>query len=977
MRKLKKVTALLLIMIYAFALVDIPAYAVPPSTPHIESGSAADGGNFFEFDASYLGENRWRDLKTPPHWVVETGEVAYCLDHKADSPHNVAYGEFDPQAVYSDRTYQGLIAIMEHSYPYRNAGLTDQQIKYATANAIRSWLRESAGIGYDFMLQSNGAVRPKNSAAQSTFNFYKQLLDKARNGSVISHYVRTSPEVIEMHIEGNKLVGQTTVECGVLGGGYSINEDALPEGVSITGYTGENGDVLTIIAPIEMIGESINAANIFTGYDNRSATNIYWLDDSGGKQSVAVPVVDRMVSVATGDLSFESDVSMVTITKHGETVNILLEGAVFGIYSASDDSLVEQLTTDSNGQAVNGNLIPGDYYIKEIEAPEGYTLDNETYPFSIMDTGQNIEISIYNDPIKGKVSILKIGEQDNPLKDVLFGIYDAGDNLIQEIITDGQGIAKSNYLVYGDYYIQEVSAPVGYILNDEKIPFSITDNDETIELTVYNTLIRGKVKVIKEDEEGNPLEGAVFGIYDTDDSIIEELTTDSNGIAISSDLIYGRYYLKEISAPEGYALNEEAIAFSIDENCATVEIEIVNEKIYGYVEVIKTDIDTGALLEGAVFELYDSQDEMVETLTTNSNGYAISSALEYGDYYIKEIEAPEGYVLNGELYSFQILNDEETITLDIANDPIKGKVEIIKADSETGERLSGALFGIYDDSDNLLEEITTDRDGYVISASLLYGDYYLQEISAPEGYMLSDEVYPFSIATNNQIIHFDISNEIIKSKIEITKNEPISGNPLEGVKFGVYDKDDNLIQEIITDENGIALSSDLVYGKYYIRELESHDGYISDDVKYQFSISEDGQTIELNIQNMPLSGRVEVFFRHLDYGHELYDSYVYSDWVGLPYLNLIESKGLDKKELSDYSFVKADYPASNVLVNGKLTITYWYDDEMSEGGWTEVAIPKTGQEYPKANYFIGILCFIIAVLIMGVSYNSVKRGSQK
>lgn len=132
--KIRKTIPVFVLVLILIGISVSPAYATPPSNPHIQSGTAADGGNYFEFDAAYLGESGWRDLKTPPHWVAETGEIAYCLEHMSESPHGERYGKFDPAAIYSERTYLGLLAIIEHSFPYRNAGLTDNQIRYATAN---------------------------------------------------------------------------------------------------------------------------------------------------------------------------------------------------------------------------------------------------------------------------------------------------------------------------------------------------------------------------------------------------------------------------------------------------------------------------------------------------------------------------------------------------------------------------------------------------------------------------------------------------------------------------------------------------------------------------------------------------------------------------------------------------------------------------------------------------------------------------
>lgn len=120
------------------------AYATPPPNPHIGSGSYADGGFYFQYKSS----SGWKDLRTPPHWVVETGEVAYCVDHERDSPSgNETYSAFNPQALYSSRTYYGLLAILKAGYPYKTGGLSAKQARYATANAIRAWLSESAYIG--------------------------------------------------------------------------------------------------------------------------------------------------------------------------------------------------------------------------------------------------------------------------------------------------------------------------------------------------------------------------------------------------------------------------------------------------------------------------------------------------------------------------------------------------------------------------------------------------------------------------------------------------------------------------------------------------------------------------------------------------------------------------------------------------------------------------------------------------------------
>ncbi|MCK5129128.1 MAG: Cys-Gln thioester bond-forming surface protein, partial [Clostridiales bacterium] len=720
MKRRKLIPALILLLFMLFVSI-VPAYATPPSDPHIESGSAADGGNYFEFNATYLGENGWRDLKTPPHWVVETGEVAYCLDHVADSPHGEGYGKFDPAAIYSEKTYIGLLAILEHSFPYRNAGLTDKQIRYVTANAIRAWLRENAGIGYDFMLPSNNAVRPKTTQYQGAFNFYNQLLDKARNGSVINHTLTLSPGIVELTIQGNKLVGQATIKYSALNGKYAVNLVQFPSGTEVIGYTGNSGDVLTFKLPLSLSGETIDITNAFTGYDNRSPVNIFWLDNSSGHQAVAVPIVDQMNPVTTANIIIKSAPSMVSIIKHGKTHDTFIQGAVIGIYSAEDDTLIEELITDESGRAHCGKVTFGDYYAKEITAPVGYALDNTKQPFSITADNMEVELDLYNYPITGQVGVVK-GSGWKPLKDAVIGVYSIEGTLIEELITDIQGSAISGPLEYGQYYIKEITAPPGYVKSDEELPFTIEIDNRIIWLGLENELITGRVQITKVDKNNELLQGAVFKIYDDYANTVDEIVTDENGIALSKILDYGEYEIMESKAPIGYNPNMVAVLINIENNDEIVEVTINNKPIEGRVEILKTG-ETDIPLQGAVFGVYDSDDSLIYELTTDENGKALSKHLVYGDYYLKEITPPVGYNLNEDIISFSINRQGQTVRFEASNTIIRGKVQILKTGEEDNP-LQGAIFGIYDTNDVLIEKLTTNENGIATSQDIIYGDYY-------------------------------------------------------------------------------------------------------------------------------------------------------------------------------------------------------------------------------------------------------------
>ena len=237
--KMKRPLALLLCLLTVASL-------IPASTAFAASKVTIDseyngGTDYFEF---LSGSGDWQDLNTPAHTIVETGQVAYCLQHKKDNPHNEGYSEIDPLDSYSTRTVRGIQIILENGYPCSTGGFTADQARYATANAIRYWLsEEGADSQWNF---TNRAERPNairaKSGYQSLLDWSDHLLQLARNQQPIVHSVTFSPSTLELTTSGDYFVGTTRVTLVNCSGGYTLDKSGLPSGSVVEGYTGQNGD---------------------------------------------------------------------------------------------------------------------------------------------------------------------------------------------------------------------------------------------------------------------------------------------------------------------------------------------------------------------------------------------------------------------------------------------------------------------------------------------------------------------------------------------------------------------------------------------------------------------------------------------------------------------------------------------------------------------------------------------------------------
>ncbi|GAF21647.1 collagen adhesion protein [Bacillus sp. JCM 19047] len=285
----------------------------------------------------------------------------------------------------------------------------------------------------------------------------------------------------------------------------------------------------------------------------------------------------------------------------------------------------------------------------------------------------------------------------------------------------------------------------GYELDPTPIVFEIGLGETTVtEVSFVNEFTPGSVGLTKVNKEGATLEGAVFSLFDAEDNELETgLTTDEEGRLVVEELTLGTYYFVETEAPEGYELDNTPLEFEIVFN-QEVQLEVIKENSAspGAVELTKVD-EKGETLEGAVFTLYDSEDNELQTgLTTDEEGKLVVNDLSPGSYYFVETEAPFGYELDETQLAFEIeFNQQEVVMVEAVNQLILGNVTIIKVDSESDATLQGAEFEIRNDEDQVVETVTTNNLGLVDVQGLTPGDYQLIETKAPDGYQkLEDEI---------------------------------------------------------------------------------------------------------------------------------------------------------------------------------------------------------------------------------------------
>lgn len=775
-------------------------------------------------------------------------------------------------------------------------------------------------------------ISSKHPLRSKIFSHYSRIEKSVKQHTTVPSFAsrsKSKARSIELKWDGKNYSTTINDTNGVL-----ANYDFSGSGLTFS----KSGNSLTITAekaPKDDVLITVNKKN-----SQRKAV-ITWTDEKIGPQSGQLQdivtfgqsVSDPVKAYLNVKVSL-SNAKLKKVSEDGEVANVR--------FHISGNGISKDVTTNANGEINIANLAPGNYQISEYTDVKYVPQDTQTVTIV---SGQTASVQFSNVLKKFRVNVTKQdyekghAQGDAKLSGAVYGLY-KGDELVAQYTTDSNGSFTTDYYVCGtDWTIKEITPSEGYLLNDTVYKVGADPKDYTVEynnapdMTVMEQVIKGKISIIKHTDNGDtqietPEKGAEFQVYlksagsfvNADKDERDTIVCDEDGFASTKLLPYGVYTVHQTKGWDGREKITDFDVF-INTDGKTYKFLINNKNFESYLKVVKLDKETGKRIpyEGAAFEIYDSNNHRItmqytypqvtsiHTFYTNKEGYLITpEKLPYGDYTLKEVQAPYGYVLDDTPVPFSITQENSSTDTGVTVVKVKardvaqkGVINITK----TGEtfssveenngiytpkysisNLKGAIFEIYAAEDittldgtvryeqgTLVDTITTDDDGVAKSKELYLGKYTVIEKTAPNGYVHSAAKYDAELTyagQNVSVTSTDISVYNDRQKVSVSLKKIMANDKTFGignngeitsVRFGIYaDEDikasngdvipkDALITFANCDKNGsIVFDCDLPVGfKWYTKEIATDAHYILSDTKYEFDTEYQGQDIKV------------------------------------------------------------------------------------------------------------------------------------
>jgi len=720
---------------------------------------------------------------------------------------------------------------------------------------------------------------------------------------------------IPFEINGDGLVGNTGLLTDEFSGGHVKVEEGPFVGISNPNVDSTSGIVVTFFdmpqygkIQITKTGEGFTAETVST-------------ETIGSKLNQDEETVEVHTPVYT-NINLEGAVFGIYAKEEINTYDCQVNEEGLQLVHYEKDELIEKVTTNEKGIATSEELPIASYYVKELKAPVGYVLDETPHNVDILYAGQEelvaIDGSVSAFDARQKLEItpfvkhMEVNKDfnvgmNNELKDVWFGVFasqDMTDNKgnviikrdslldVKSVNDDGKITFDvdlpfyqkvGDFAVDGYYYVKELKTNIKYVLDTtaypaefqwtvensklDKISIEINKNETEVS-TLDNHIEHGPFELTKTDlVTSEPLPNAGIRITDMNGNVFFEGYTDENGKISIPELPVGTYLYQEFDAPEGYIIDTNKYEFTlektIDGHPVITKAQMDNKAITNDVKIIKYEMDSDSVLENCGIVIKNEKGEEIFRGYTDKNGEINIKSLPYGKYTAYEFEAPEGYVLDDRIISFEVSEPNAIVELKFYDKPIEGKLQLHKQDISTSESLpntgiriidksTGKIVfeGYTDENGDLTIEGLTAEDGITLKA----GKYEFYEFDAPEGYVLPEEHFEFEITEDGQIVKGVMTNKKIVGTVLIEKTDIVTSEPLPDTGIRIKNEKGDIVVEGRTDENGEFKFEGLEYGKYTYQEFDAPEGYIIDENEYPFEITEDGEIVKCQLENKKVTG---------------------------------------------------------------------------------------------------------------------------
>ena len=957
---IKRFVAITMILITLISTFSNVVFATEINSAHLQNKGDV------EYHLQYWNEskNAWYYIITTFVTYTENGKEypAYCVNKEYPGVGEESDYSVDVNASVTDvlgdvRIWRTII----NGYPYKSASelgvANDLEAFQATKQAVYCIL-----YNYDPATRYRGSEQGADARGSAIKNAIVKMVNEGRYGS----QTPAEPDITlsksgELYEDGNYYTQKVNVSSKVEMANYYITSvNNLPSGTIITNSNGNqtnsfNGnESMYVKIPKSQMGQDINNAVINVQGKVKTYPVFYGKTRKQGTQNYALTFDPFGDGVGRIVLNAKTNTGKIQINKTDSETSQPISGVTFQLRN-EDGSVVANATTNENGIANFTGLYQRNYKLVELSTNHNYVLNKATFDVNV-EYNKTTKKDITNDHKKGNLKIYKVDKDNHKiaLGNVKFDLYsEEFKRVIGSYTTNVDGEIKIDNLRTGSYKLIEKNTGKWYNLaKDTEVEVKWNTTEEN---TIENELKKGQVKVVKVDLDNNEvkLQGIKFDVLDENGKVLETITTDENGEAYTSRYAirdYSKITIREKETLQNYVLNDTPQTITLEADQIKT-VTFTNELKKGQVKVIKVDLDNKEVkLKGVEFKVYDQDNKLVDTITTDENGEAVSKRLRIDkEYHVVESKTLQNYVLNDTPQKVTLKQDQIT-DLTFENELIRGYIKIVKASKEDnkyngdtkGTRLANAKFEVYDQDGKVVDTLVTDKNGEATTKALLKGKYTIKEIESPDYYILTDVVFDAEIKKHKEVVDVNVLDDNVDIEVEVKKKGFVETQSKDSIYYDFSDihNKSNIALDNFTWSDSLptnALRANRIYTGTWNEDLKYSVWYktnLSDDYKMLVDGLSTQQNNEVKFTDVELQdgefitdyefrfGTVKADFREVE-KPRLYCDMLDNLPNGFIFVNHTKVSGNYKDK---YVEDKDDWK----------TITYYKDIELSE------KLPRTG-----------------------------------